>query len=152
MSAAAEHTHYAPSTPPHSLGITCRCGRFVPCHSNQHGNRGHLVAIVCTYPRFICSLSGLLTIFLSSVTVLTPWAKTATPTDGKRARRSLRASLPFPQLLPCILAVQLLPVLFLPPPNPEQPCPRESATSTVVDNLASPKIANASFAGSTAEI
>jgi hypothetical protein len=73
--------------------------------------------------------------------VLILWAKTATPSDGKKARRSLRASPPFPQLLPCTSAVQQLPPRLFPPPNSKQPWPRESATSKVVDNLASPQIA-----------
>ena len=73
--------------------------------------------------------------------VLITWAKTATPSDDKRARRSLRASLPFPQqLLPCTSVVQQLPPLLFPPPNSKQPWPKESATPKAVDNFASPRL------------
>jgi hypothetical protein len=57
------------------------------CQSNQHCNRGRVIAVVRCYPQFLYPLSGILTIFPVSIVDPIPWAKVERMKDLRMAKR-----------------------------------------------------------------
>jgi len=144
MSAAAEHTHYALSTLPHSLGITCRC-RFVPyarCNPTWQSwppcrNRMYLssifLAIIGSSNHFSEQCHGPNSLGEDCNTIRWQKGSSKSPSISPLSTTPLHLGGPTT-------------ATAFPPPNPKQPRLREKATSKVVDNLASLPIADASFA------
>ena len=83
--------------------------------------------------------------------ILIPWAKTATPSDGKRARRSLRAS-PLSAAPSLYLGGPTTATIFVPATQSQATMAQGKCDTEGCGQFRIAQIAHASLAGSTAEI